>query len=448
MKKLWLSVLLSLFWGLSAPLMAQPLLECAERFVSAEETTRARSTLMIALVGAYAQHGSFPKVEALLETATVDKIGELGRSAAMGALAAGHVDQALLWAERYISASEIAWDRESDLVLGSDRERLLMSAPTVEAAERVLGFLQERGGVSAQALAFVNQQSWALAPLVSEFYLRQLSPLAGDMRPIDWVGMEESLEASSDEFAPLREQVLHAVVDQRARLVEELSTVGGFEDAGTDLRMMRYGAMLLARRGRLEQADELWRQAGEATPREEIAYLQNQVFGGRTQAKDELIAARGLKEDALVELSLFFLRFGQIDRARALGVEPDAYLDFQQARQALGRGIGVEFWIDKIAQGDRGGRAEESKLREVATDPRMPPEVRDEAWRRLSNEPEAQRALNERLAIELENLSGSPTDRVALDLLALDDYLRKQRVEISAENLSLLEDFCSRAPRP
>lgn len=448
MKRLWLSVCVSLFLGICTPLAAQPLLECAERFVSAEKSSPARSAVMLALVGAYAQHGSFTKVEALLESAGGESVNEFGQSAAVGALAAGYVDQALVLAERYVSAREIAWDKESDLVFGSARERLLMAAPTVEAAERVLAFLQQRGGVSAQALAFVNQQSWALAPLVSEFYFRQLSLLADELRPIDWVGMEESLEASSDEFAPLRERVLHAVVEQRSRLVDELVTLGNFEAAGLEHQMMRYGAILLARRGRLEQADELWRQAGEATPREEIVYLQNQIYGGRAEAMAELIAVRGLKEDALVDLSLFFLRFGQIDRARALDVEPVSYLDFQQARQALGRGVGIDSWLDKIAQGDRAARAEESKLREIATDPRMPPEVREEAWRRLPDELSAQRALNERLATELENLSASPADRVALELLALDDFLRKQRIEISPENLSLLEDFCSRAPRP
>ncbi len=448
MKKLATSLILFCACGMSAPAVGQPLLECAERFVPAIEQPEGRLNIRTALARGYAQHGSFEKAQALINAAPPAQAREIGQSAAMGALSSGHVEQSLRWAEQYISPREIAWNTEIALALGSDRERLLQSAPTPEAAAQALSFLQTRGGVSGQALAFVNQQSLGLPPLVSEFYLRQLGQVADQLRPIDWAGIEESLEATGPEFAPLRERALRSIIEERSRLVEEIKAMGKVDAATLEPKMIRFGAILLARRGRTEQAGQLWSQAGEASRMETTVYLQNQYLGGRVEALDELIAMGGLEEDAKVDLSLFLLRLGQIEKANALGVEPEAYLKMRQARQDLGRGLRVDQWLDFIAELDRGARAEESRMREIAIDARIPAAVREKAFARLHDETAAQRALGERLASELVELSQAPSDRVAFDLLALDDHLRKNKIELSPENLKLLEEFCSRAPRP
>ncbi len=448
MRKLAVGLGLVLALWLGSPLAAQPLLEGAERFVPAIEDGGGRRDVLSALARGYAQHGSFEKAQALIDKSSPSWKGPITLGAANGALRAGHVEQALTWARQVLPKQEIAWDTERALALGSDRERFLATAPTPEAAARVLKFLRGHGGVSAQALAFVNQQSKGLPPLVSEFYFRQLEAVADDLRPIDWAGIEESLEYAGADFSNLRDQALRAVVEDRAELVSQLHAMGLGERAVLESRMTRYGAILLARRGRFEEAAALWAQAGAATPQEETIYLQNQYLGGRAEALDDLIARGALAEDAKVDLSLFLLGLGQIGKARDLAVEPEAYLNLQQARRDLGRGLKVDEWLDFLDKLDLGARPEDRRMREVAVDQKMPAQVREKAYRRLPDESLAQESLSQRLATELAELASAPSDRVSLQLLALDEYLRDQNIALTPENLESLQEFCSRAPKP
>ena len=108
MKKLALSVLLLCFFGVSGAASAQPLLECAEKFVPAIKEPQGRLAVTAALARGYAQHGSFDKAQSLLDAAPRDQVEELGRSAAMGALGAGHLAHPIPQA---IEVAGIGWCR-------------------------------------------------------------------------------------------------------------------------------------------------------------------------------------------------------------------------------------------------------------------------------------------------------------------------------------------------
>lgn len=448
MKKLLSAGLVALSLSLAHPLQAQPLLDCAERFLPAAAKDDSQPAYRAALAQAYAQHGSYAKAQALIDTADKSLARELGQRAAVGALKSGDVKQALKWAELYISPKEIAWDNEKALAHGSDREKLLQAATSPEAAEKVLTFLRARGGVSAQSLAFVSQNIGGLPLAVSDTYFRHLSKVADQLRPIDWAGIEEALEYSGDEFAPLHNLALKAIVEQREQLVQELLEAGLNQPELLDVQMRRYGALLLARRGRFEEASRLWGETSKQSLVELRLYLQNQYLGGRLEALKDLTAVSELEEDAKLDLSLFLLRLGKEELAKGLDVEPESYLDARIARRDLQRGINVSKWLDFFEQLDRGAAPEDSRLYELANDYKLSPEVQRQALSRIPAADELRHHLQDKLATELAELSQLPSERVTLQLLVLDNKLRELGLELSPENLKSLEEFCSQAPRP
>ncbi len=448
MKKLLSAGILSLLLGLSHPSSAQPLLDCAERFLPAVSQSENQASYQAALVQAYAQHGSYSKAQALIDRADKPLAIELGRRAAIGALKSGDVQQCLKWAERYVSSHEILWNSERALAQGSDRERLLQAAPNSEAALQVLQHLRARGGVSAQSLAFVNQNIGGLPLSVSDTYFRELGKVSDQLRPIDWAGIEESLEYSGAEFAPLHKKAVEAIVSQRGKLVDQMLEAGLDRRDLLDNQMKRYGALLLAREGELEKALSLWEETGNASPVETRLFLQNQYLGGRTEALDELRQLSELEEDAKLELSLFLLRLGKEELAKGLGVEPESYLASRIARRELQRGQNIVHWLNFFEQLDRTAAPEDSRLYELAHDHSLPKNVRQQALSKAPQTEGLRQHFQERLATELSELSQTPSDRVTLQLLVLDGKLRELGLTISEENLQTLESFCSQAPRP
>ena len=448
MKKPLSAGLMALTLSLAHPVHAQPLLDCAERFLPAATQEDSQVAYRTALAQAYAQHGSYAKAQALIDKSDADLAKELGRRAAIGALKSGNVEQALKWADLYISRQEIAWNTEHALAHGSDREKLLQAAPTPEAAEKVLKYLRSRGGVSAQSLAFVNQNIGGLPLAVSDTYFRHLSKVSDQLRPIDWAGIEEALEYSGEEFAPLHNLAIKAIVEKREQLVGELLEAGLVNRDQLDVQMRRYGALLLARRGRFEEASRLWGEPSQQSPIESQLYLQNQYLGGRLEALKELTALSHLEEDAKLDLSLFLLRLGKEELAKGLGVEPESYLSARIARRDLQRGLNVSKWLEFFGQLDRQVAPEDSRLYELANDPKLSPEIQGQALSRIPNPEELRRHLQDKLATELAELSQLPAERVTLQLLMLDNKLRELGLALSPENLTSLEEFCSQTPRP
>jgi hypothetical protein len=443
-KLLHLALLLS---TLFAPVLAQPWLECAERYLPAVVDEESREAYRSSLVHAYARNGEFARAQALIDGVAAERKNDLGVMAAIGALRGEHVDQALRWAEIYLPKTELAWDRPEHLTRGSDRERFLRSPRSPESAARVLEFMRAHGGVSPSSLVFVLRETGGMSLAVSDYYLREFAKVADQARPIEWIQIEESVEASGPEFAPLRDRILEVMLKDREQLVEELSTTTKAKRATAETGMTRYAATLLARHGRFQEAEEMWRSAGPADLPETKLFLQSMYLGGRKQeALAELIKITGMEEDAKVQLSLFLFGLGHYEEVKALGTDPEDYVNMRIAKRDLQRDRNVDRWLAFIANLDANVDPVDSTLFELAHDLDMPAGVRQKAKALLPDLAGSTKIRQSYLMKSIEKLPALESARMTLMLLILDDDIHEAGCFPSPEGLEAIEAICANAP--
>lgn len=445
MKKILFGLVLaaSLTLGTMAQERAEsPWLECAERYLPEVEES-SRHDYRVSLVHAYARAGDFARAQAMIDAAG-PQAAELGAKATLGAVRGDHIDQALKWAALYIPAQEVDWSAQGPVSFGSDREALLRAARSPESAARLLDFLRRHGGVSPRSLAFVNRELGGLPVAVSDLYFREFARLAEQARPFDWVQLEESLEASGEEFRALNDRVLQVVLTHQADLVQELARPGGeFRKEQMEEAMIRYAATLLARHGRFKEADEMWSRADAPEAAELRAYLQNQYLGGRREALADLARQAGLEEDAKVQLSQFLMALGHFEEVKALGTDPVEYLDYRIALRDLGRGQKVDHWLAFVARLDQTAAPSDSRLFALAVDRDMPAEVRRKAAALLPDEA-AKKASQAYLAEAITELQETDVDRMTMMLLLLDEDIDDSGCLPSTESLKALEALCAK----
>ncbi len=444
MKKLLLISVLAL--SLWAPAWSQPWLECAEKYLPAVVEPGMRQELEGALVHAYARNGEFAHAQALIDAEGEAERTRFGVLAALGALRGGHLDQALRWAELYLPKEEPDWNNPRAMAVGSDRERFLRTARNPEDAARVLEFLRAHGGVSPSSLSFVLREAGGMPVAVADFYLREFAKVGDSARPVDWVQIEETADASGDEFQPLADRTLSLLLEQRGAVVESLLVTNpDVSPEQMDLAMRKYAAALLARRGRFGEADELWQGVGSVSPPETEVYLQEQWIGGRSEALAEL-ARGGLEEDARVKLSQLLFRLGRYEQARTLGTDPDDYIDLRLARVDLARGEEVERWLVRLAAIDKEAKPDDSALYQIAVADDMPASVRERALALLPDAAASKALCQESLNKALRRTAAADSNRVSLMLLSLDEEISESGCKPNSEGLSILDTMSSKAP--
>jgi hypothetical protein len=432
-------------WG--GPALAQPWLECAEVYLPAAVEQDSREAYLGSLVHGYARNGQFARTQALIDAAPAPAKNSLGALAAVGALSGQHVDQALRWGQLYLPADELSWDQPEHLSSGSDRERFLRSPRSPEDAARVLEFLRSHGGVSPSSLVFVLREIGGMPMAVSDFYFREFAKMADQARPVDWIQMEESVEASGEEFLPLRERILTVMLESREQLIDELAATTSATRPQLENGMTKYTATLLARHGRFQEAEEMWQSAGPSQLSEQKAYLQNQYLGGRhEQALAELIKLTGLEEDAKVQLSLFLFGLGHFEEVKALGTDPDDYVDSRIARRDLERSKNIDKWLPFLARLDVGSDPTDSQLFKVAQNKNMPAAVRQAAWALLPDPAASIAAAQKRLMRSVNSLSEADAARITLMLLILDEDINELGCPLPTEGLEIIEALQAKAP--
>lgn len=438
---------LGLFLTLHGPAAAQPWLECAERYLPAVADEGTRMTYRESIVHHYARNGEFARAQSLISEQAGEQAASMGALAAIGALRGEHLDQALRWAEQYIPAREISWKESAHLAHGSLRERFLRSARSPRAARKVLEFLRAHGGVSIASLVFTLHQVGGMPHSVSDFYLRELAAVADQVGPFEWVRLVDTLEAAGEEFSPLRERALNAMLERSEALVAEIAELTATPPPRVDEAMRRYAAFLLARRGRFEQAEEVWLSAGQASPAEQQLYLQNQYLGGRQdQALAELARLVGMEEDARVRLSQFLQESGHYEEAKKLGTDPIDYLDMGIARRDLERGINIDRWLAFVAERDTRLKPVDSVLVGLAHNLDMPQEVRQKA-QALLPDPAGSRALAQaNLGQEIKEIEEAGPEQRSLLLLLLDSSIERAGVGPGPDGLQRIEKLAQIAP--
>lgn len=433
---------LAILLSLAAPSFAKPWLEVAELYVPAIVSEEDRYSARCSLVHSYAHYGEFARAQALLDACEADTKPGMGVLATMGALEGGYIDQARHWGKLYLSANE----HRASPPGGTDRERFLRSAPTPEVAAFALAFLRERGGVSPSSLSFVLREIGGMPLAVSDFYLREFAKARDAAKPRDWLQIGETVEASGPEFAPLRKELLEILLANQATLVEELA--GPSSRASDPVpAVKRYLALLLARQGRFEEADQLWAATGPDQVDERKAFLQSQYLGGRrTEAMRELTKISGMEEDARLGLSLFLKSLNHFEESKALGVDPEDYLDVRTARMDLQRGLNVDKWLDYAAGLDAEREPRDSVLWSFSRDWYIPEAVREKARARVPNPSLCEEAIQDEFRESLEQIQQSDKSDVALELLVLDSEIQRSGIQPGPEALALLEKLRRKAP--
>ena len=447
MRKKLFPLLLPLFW-LVTPCQGQPWLEVAEKYLPAVVDQSDRAAYRASLVHAYARGGEFAHAQALIDSCSGQAKADLGVMAAIGALKGGYTEQSLRWAELYLPQTELSWDKPEHLARGSDRERFLRSAPTPEAAAQALELLRSRGGAGPGTLAFVVREIGGMPLAVSDFYLREFAKVSDSARPVDWIQIEESTEASGAEFVPLEKQMLEVLLANQPQLLEELSLVTpNARRADLESGLKKYIASLLARQGRFLEAETLWNSAGPNELEERKLYLQNQYLGGRkVEALSDLVKITGLEEDAKVQLSLFLLSLNHFEEAKPLGTDPENYLDIRSAKLDLQRGLNVDKWLSYAAGLDAKAEPADSVLWVLAHDSDIPREVREKALARVVNPAAPEKAGQTRLMQSLEETLKEESQGVTLRLLILDDDIHETGCQPGTEGLEVIEKLKRTAP--
>lgn len=420
--------------------LAQPWLECAQLYLPAVRGEADRQAFRTSLAYSYARNGEFSRAQALIDEQPELWRDEVGAMAAQGALQGGHVAQALVWGAAHLPNS------------GPARERFLRSARSPEAAHQALELLRARGGVSASSLVFTVRELGGMPRSVSDFYLREVVKVADQVSPPEWLSLEETLEASGAEFQPLSERVLETLLEHRPALLAALGGDGSSDppqNTQLDHAMRKYAAFLLARRGRFQEAEQLWREAGSANLDEQRLYWQNQYLGGRqAEALAALSELEGLEEDARVWLAQFLMRLGRYEEIKPLGTEPLDYLELRQARRDLERGQEVERWLGLLAQQETEFAGKDSVLYPLTHDLSVPATVREQAQALLDKSSltraraRAQAGLSQAISQIVE---ASPEQRTLL-LLLLDDDIRKAGVSPDESGLQAIDQLRLAAP--
>ena len=448
MRKKLFTLVLPLLWLATSPCFGQPWLEVAEKYLPAVVDPSDRAAYRVSLVHAYARGGEFARVQALIDSATGPVKVDLGVMAAIGALKGGYTDQALRWAELYLPASELTWDKPEHLAHGSDRERFLRSAPTPEAAAQALELLRAHGSVGPGALAFVVREIGGMPLAVSDFYLREFAKVSDSARPVDWIQIEESTEASGSEFAPLEKQMLEVLLANQPALVEQLTLVTpNARRAEIEAGVKKYIASLLARQGRFLEAETLWNSAGPNDLAERKLYLQNQYLGGRkAEALSDLVKITGLEEDAKVQLSLFLLSLNHFEEAKPLGTDPVSYLDIRSAKLDLQRGENVDKWLSYAADLDTKTEPADSVLWVLAHDSDIPKAVREKALSAVADPAAPEKACQAHLLQAVQETLKEEAGRVTLRLLILDDDIHETGCQPGTEALEVIEKLKRTVP--